>query len=83
MQTQTQREARVEKLAIDIGLAEGVDVNIVATERAPNIDALLSRSAAWQLGLGCLPVFANSLAYERPDPPRSAPSAGAPSSSTS
>lgn len=25
--------------------AEGVDVNIVATERAPNIDALLSRSA--------------------------------------
>jgi drug/metabolite transporter (DMT)-like permease len=68
MQTQTQREARVEKLAIDIGLAEGVDVNIVATERAPNIDALLSRSAAWQLGLGCLPLFANSLAYERPDP---------------
>ena len=66
MQTQTQREARVEKLAIDIGLAEGADVNIVATERAPNIDALLSRSAAWQLGLGCLPVFANSLAYERP-----------------
>ncbi len=35
MQTQTQRETRVEKLAIDIGLAEGVDVNIVATERAP------------------------------------------------
>jgi hypothetical protein len=35
MQTQTQREARVEKLAIDLGLAEGVGVNIVATERAP------------------------------------------------
>jgi drug/metabolite transporter (DMT)-like permease len=49
-------------------LAEGVDVNIVANERAPNIDALLSRSAAWQLGLGCLPVFAYGLAYERPDP---------------
>ena len=35
------------KVAIDIGLAEGVGVNIVANERAPNIDALLSRSAAW------------------------------------
>ena len=42
---------------------------MVATECAPNIVALLSRSAAWQLGLGCFPVFANSLAYERPDPP--------------
>ena len=68
MQTQTQREARAEKSALEIGLAEGVDVNIVVTERAPSIDALLSRSAAWQPGPGCLPVFANSLAYGRRDP---------------
>jgi hypothetical protein len=37
------------------------------TQRESRV-VLLSRSAAWQPGLGCLPVFANSLAHERPDP---------------